>query len=78
MAGIALYSPVDVLLGTVRGSGGGGALLCGVGAGMTGLEPGIGGTRLDRCADIFEFFGDVGDISVESARETCGRSAIST
>lgn len=69
---------MDVLLGTVRGRGGGGALFCGVGGGITGLEPGMAGTRLDRCADIFEFFGDVGDNSVESTRETCGRFAIST
>lgn len=69
---------MDVLLGTVTGGGGGGALFCEVGGGITGLEPGMGGTRLDRCADVFGFFGDVGDISVEGTREPWERLTIST
>ena len=67
MAGTALGSPVDVLLGALTGGGGGGALFCGVGGAMAELEPGTGGTRLERCTEATALFGDVGEVSAEGA-----------
>ena len=67
MAGAALGSPVDVLLGVLTGGAGGRALLCGVGGGMAELEPGSGGTRLERCTEATAPFGDVGEVSAECA-----------
>lgn len=64
---MALPSPVETLgVGIlVGGGGGGGALLCGD-DGITGLEPGIGGTLLDLLAVDVEAKGNVGDLSFDS------------
>lgn len=59
--------PVDTLLdGAVLGGGGGGALFWGVGGGMPGLDPGIGGILLARGMEFRGVVGEVGDASFES------------
>lgn len=60
---------MDVLLGATTG---------GVGGGSAGLEPGMGGTRLDRCADVFRCFGDVGDVSAVDTLEWRDWLSVST
>lgn len=65
-SGKTLPSPVETLVaGTLVGGGGGGALLCGD-DGITGLEPGIGGTLPDLLAIDEETKGTVGDFSFDS------------
>lgn len=66
-SGTALPSLVETLVGgmLVGGGGGGGALFCGD-VGITGLEPGIGGTLLDLLAVKVEAKGIVGDLSFDS------------
>ena len=59
------------MVGVLVGGGGGGALLCGE-DGMTGPEPGIGGTLLDLLAVNVKAKGIVGDLSFESRKELGG------
>lgn len=53
------------MVGMLVGGGGGGALLCGD-DGITGLEPGIGGTLLDLLAVDVEARGNMEDLSFDS------------
>lgn len=54
-----------LLGGAVVGGGGGGARVCEVDGGNAGLDPGIGGGRLDLFAAIEGVTGDVGEASFD-------------
>ena len=60
-----LPSPGEILFeGGLVGGGGGGARIWGVDL-TAGLDPGIGGTRLDLFVGFIVLVGDVGEISLE-------------
>lgn len=66
-------SPVATLLGgALVGGGGGGARFCDAGGGTAGLDPGIGGGRLDLFAAAEGVVGEVGEASFDAIGDSDG------
>lgn len=66
-------SPVATLLGgALMGGGGGGARFCDDDGGIAGLDPGIGGGRLDLFAAAEGVVGEVGEAPSDATGDSDG------